>query len=50
MEWNGTLIESVGHWMELMAEHEPGDIVTVTVLRDGKDVDVPVTLQASRRN
>ncbi|MCH2134627.1 MAG: M28 family peptidase [Phycisphaerales bacterium] len=47
MEWNGTTIMSVGHWMELMGEHEPGDVVTVTVTRDGEQVDLPVTLQAA---
>jgi hypothetical protein len=47
MEWNGVVIESVGRWMELMAEHAPGDVVTVTVTRNGQSVDIPVTLQAA---
>jgi len=47
MEWNGTVIESVSHWMELMAEHAPGDVVTVTVIREDERVSVPVTLQPS---
>ncbi len=47
MEWNGDQIESVSHWMELMGAHSPGDVVTVTVDRDGEPVDIAVTLQAA---
>ena len=43
--WNGQEIIGVREWMLLMAEHEPGDIVTVTVLRDDERVDVPVMLK-----
>ena len=34
--WNGSQIIGVREWMLMMAEHEPGDIVTVTVLRSGE--------------
>ncbi|MEM8876108.1 MAG: M28 family peptidase [Planctomycetota bacterium] len=48
MAWDGSDIDSIGGWMELMADHVPGDIVTVTVLRDGHPLELQVTLQASK--
>jgi len=38
-----TRVTDLFSWLE---SHKPGDKVTVTVLRDGKRVDVPVTLAA----
>ena len=49
MEWNGEPIMSISGWMELMSTHAPGDVVEVTVLRDGEMVTIPVELQASSR-
>ena len=43
--WNGSQIIGVREWMLMMAEHEPGDIVTVTVLRSGESLDIPVMLK-----
>lgn len=43
--WNGNPIIGVREWMLMMAEHEPGDIVTVTVLRNGESLDIPVMLK-----
>jgi len=48
MKWDGELIESIPMWMELMARHEPGDVVQVVVLRDGEPVEILVTLLPSR--
>lgn len=45
LRWNGRVIEGVREWMLMMAEHEPGDIVTVTVLRQEKQLELPVMLQ-----
>ena len=45
MTWNGTAIKDVMHWMGLMSEHEPGDVVTVGIKRDGELMDIAVTLQ-----
>jgi len=45
-EWNGTKIESMLGWMEMLAQHDPGDIVYVTVIRDGEEKAIKVTLQA----
>ena len=47
--WNGTPITTVGSWMELMGAHNPGDVVTVTVLRDGEPVDLRITLLPAER-
>ena len=47
MRWNGEVIPSISGWMEQMSRHAPGDIVTVTVLRDGEELDIAVTLQAA---
>lgn len=43
--WNGEPIEGIREWMLMMTEHEPGDIVTVTILRDGEEMDMPVMLK-----
>ncbi|OUU93357.1 MAG: hypothetical protein CBC35_05960 [Planctomycetes bacterium TMED75] len=43
--WNGNQIIGVREWMLMMAEHEPGDIVTVTVLRNDESLDIPVMLK-----
>ena len=49
MTWNGESVESIRDWMELLANHEPGDVVTVGVDRNGERVELDVTLQASDR-
>ncbi len=46
LRWNGDPIESVLAWMGMLGEHEPGDTVTVGVIRDGAAVDVDVVLQS----
>ena len=42
--WNGSEIVGMREWMLMMAEHEPGDIVEVTIIRDGQEMIVPVML------
>jgi len=49
MAWNGRPMTDIRTWMTYMGEHQPGDVVTVTVRRDGERIDLPVTLQASKR-
>lgn len=44
--WNEQPIVDIGQWMTLLAACEPGDIVDVTVLRDGGEVVIPVKLKA----
>ncbi|MEZ6234283.1 MAG: PDZ domain-containing protein [Phycisphaerales bacterium] len=46
MTWNGTTITDIRHWMGLMMQHEPGDVVKVGVLRGGETIEIEVTLQA----
>ena len=45
LRWNGSPIEGIREWMLMMAGHEPGDVVTVTVLREGEEIDLPVMLK-----
>lgn len=45
VSWNGAAIRDVRHWMEFLMDHEPGDVVTVGVLRAGARIDISVTLQ-----
>jgi S1-C subfamily serine protease len=43
---DGQAVDSVARLLSRLDEHNVGDSVRVTVLRDGQKVDVPVTLQA----
>ncbi|MFI4916272.1 MAG: M28 family peptidase [Phycisphaerales bacterium JB060] len=43
--WNGQLVGDVRDWMGQLMRHEPGDVVTVTVDRDGERIDLRATLQ-----
>ncbi len=45
LAWNGTPIEGIREWMMMMTEHEPGDVVTVTLLREDAEIDIPVMLR-----
>lgn len=45
VKWNGRAIDNVRSWMGMMAEHEPGDIVNVTVIRDENQIDLPIMLK-----
>jgi hypothetical protein len=46
MKWNGKEIKSVEAWMPMLSAHKPGDVVEVTILREGKEIPVKVTLKA----
>lgn len=43
--WNGRAVGDVREWMGQLMRHEPGDVVTVTVVRDGERIDLEVTLE-----
>lgn len=43
--WNGQSVGDVRDWMSQLMRHEPGDVVTIIVQRDGKPVELRVTLQ-----
>ena len=44
--WNDEPIESMNDLRPLLARHEPGEVVTLTVERDGETLKVPMTLRA----
>jgi S1-C subfamily serine protease len=46
VEVDGTSVESVARLMSRLDDHQVGDTVRLTLLRDGKTVDVNVRLQA----
>lgn len=43
--WNGQELGDVRDWMAHLVRHEPGDVVTVTVMRQGQRQDIKVTLE-----
>lgn len=45
LKWNDTELESRRELIELLNKQEPGDVVELLVLRDGKELDVSITLQ-----
>lgn len=45
--WNGTPLDSVEAWMPLLAQHNPGDEVEVTFVRDGAEMKGKCTLKAA---
>lgn len=46
VRWDGQKIIGVREWMQLMARHDPGDVVKVGIVRDGEEITLDVTLQA----
>ncbi len=44
--WEGQQIGSAGDLQEALAQVQPGDSVTVTILRSGQERDLTVTLEA----
>jgi hypothetical protein len=49
ISWCGSRLESPRDLFQNLQQHEPGDVVTITVLREGEEVECQVTLKASRR-
>lgn len=43
--WNGEKVGDVRDWMGQLMRHQPGDVVTVTVDRNGQRIDLRATLQ-----
>ncbi|MEC8114908.1 MAG: M28 family peptidase, partial [Planctomycetota bacterium] len=43
--WNENTVENVRGWMELLREHDPGDVVAITVVRDGEQVQLKARLE-----
>ena len=48
ISWSGSPLESPRDLFQNLQQHEPGDQITITVLRDGVEVELPVTLKAGR--
>ena len=48
VSWDGEAIETTGAMMTKLRSHKPGDVVKVKLWRDGKDVEVDVTLRAAK--
>ncbi len=47
LTWNGDELNGAGDLATFLRKHEAGDVVTLTIERDGKTIEVPVTLKAS---
>ncbi len=45
VKWNGTEIDSVESWLPIITAHEPGDKVTLEVVRGGKTLTLEMTLR-----
>jgi Zn-dependent M28 family amino/carboxypeptidase len=45
--WNGKEIKGVEAWMPMLGACKPGDVVDVTLMRDGKEMTIKVTLKAA---
>lgn len=43
--WNGEPVKNVEDWMPLLATHQPGDTIDVVIIRDGKEITIPMTLK-----
>ncbi len=43
--WNGVEITSVESWAPVLLEHEPGDVVTLVVVRDDQVLEIKMTLK-----
>ncbi len=46
-KWNGQAVDSVEAWMPMLANHNPGDVVEVTFMRDGKELRTHAILRAA---
>jgi S1-C subfamily serine protease len=44
-KWNSTEVKSVEDWMPLLSAHEPGDVVKITYVRDGKVMQTEAKLK-----
>ena len=47
LSWNGDSLGSTADMMAKLRASKPGDIAKIRVLRDGKEVEIDVTLKAS---
>jgi hypothetical protein len=45
VKWGGEELADAGAMMQRLRDHKPGDVVELVVVREGKEVTIPVTLQ-----
>jgi S1-C subfamily serine protease len=46
--WNGEALEGAGPMMAKLRGHKAGDVVKVKVWREGKELELDVTLKAAK--
>ena len=49
LTWNEKPLNDAATLMERLRDHEPGDVVKLKVVRDGKEIMVDVTMKASKQ-
>jgi len=47
-EINGKRCDTAEDWQKVLSKAEPGDVATLIVIRDKKDVEVKITLEARK--
>ena len=43
--WDGTEITSIESWAPVLLKHNPGDVVTLTIIRDDETLEINMTLK-----
>lgn len=46
IKWNGTDLDSVEAWLPILTAQEPGDTVTLTIIREDETIELEMTLRA----
>lgn len=46
IKWGGEELADAGAMMQRLRDHKPGDVVELVVVREGKELTIPVTLQS----
>ena len=46
IKWNGENLDSVEAWLPILTAQEPGDQVTLTIIRDNETIELEMTLRA----
>lgn len=46
IKWGGEELADAGAMMQRLRDHKPGDVVEIVVVREGREVTLPVTLQS----
>jgi hypothetical protein len=48
IKWGGEELVDVGQMMQFLGKHNPGDVVELVVVRDGKEVPIKVTMKPAQ--